>query len=172
MQQRCVVTVLQTMADIDTRILGDPGTPAFQVRKYPFYLLNRLVGLYNKVIERELRAIGLEIPAWRVLMILGEKDPSGTRDISGAAMIPISTMTRIIQRMAAAGLVTTAASAADARVTLVSLTPLGQERLAQARRATAPVYARVIRGLDRDEFEKLLSLLERLHDNLEGSNGA
>ena len=70
--------------------------------------------------------------------------------------------------MAAAGLVTTAASATDARVTLVSLTPLGQEKLAQARRATAPVYARVIRGLDRNEFDKLLSLLERLHDNLEG----
>lgn len=164
---RGVATSGLAMTKNDNRILGDPGTKAFQVRKYPFYLLNRLVGRYNKVIERELRSIDLEIPAWRVLMILGETDPSGSREISEAAMIPISTMTRIVQRMAAAGLVTTAASAADARVTLVSLTPIGQETLARARAATAPIYAKVIHGLDQDEFDQLLSLLERLHGNLE-----
>lgn len=152
---------------MDNRILGDPGTPAFQVDKYPFYLLNRLVGRYNAVIEARLRAIDLDIPNWRVLMILGERAPRGVRDIAEAAVIPLSTMTRIVQRMAAADLVATAAGE-DARVTVVSLTPLGEARLAEARAVTAPVYARIIRGLGVRDFDRLIALLGRLHDNLDG----
>jgi DNA-binding MarR family transcriptional regulator len=152
----------------DSRILGDPGTPAFHVEKYPFYLLNRLVGRYNKVIEARLRAIGIDIPTWRVLMILGERAPRGVRDIADAAVIPLSTMTRIVQRMASAGLVATSPSAGDARVTEVSLTRAGDARVAEARAAAAPVYARVIEGLGARDFDRLIALLETLHANLEG----
>jgi DNA-binding MarR family transcriptional regulator len=151
---------------LDNRVLGDPGTPAFQVSKYPFFLLNRLVGRYNAVIEAGLRGIGLDIPTWRVLMILGEHSPRGVRDIADAAVIPLSTMTRIIQRMAAADLVSVAASATDARVTEVSLTALGEARLVAARAVAAPVYARITRGLSARDFDKLVTLLEQLHDNL------
>jgi len=152
---------------MDNRILGDPGTPAFQVGKYPFFLLNRLVSRYNGVIEGVLRDTGLDIPYWRVLMILSERAPRGVRDIAEAAVIPLSTMTRIIQRMVTAGLVAATSSAEDARVTEVSLLPLGLEKAAEARAATAPIYAQIIRGFGQRDFDKLLSLLERLHANLE-----
>jgi DNA-binding MarR family transcriptional regulator len=156
-----------TETDRDAFRSGNPGTPAFRVKRYPFYLLNRLVSRYNSVIEARLRAIGLDIPGWRVLMILGEQSPRGAREIAEAAVINLSTMTRIIQRMAAAGLVTTAPSSEDARVTMVSLTAEGEDRLAEARKASAPVYEHLIEGLAPAEFEQLIGLLERLHDNLE-----
>lgn len=154
---------------MDNRILGDPGTPAFQVEKYPFFLLNRLVSRYNGVIDGRLRGIGLDIPYWRVLMILGEQSPRGVRDIAQAAVIPLSTMTRIIQRMVSSGLVAAGPSAEDARVTEVSLTPLGQEKLVEAREITAPVYARIIRGFSLRDYNMLLTLLDRLHGNLDDS---
>lgn len=152
---------------MDNRTLGDPGTPAFQVGKYPFFLLNRLVGRYNAVIDVRLRAIGLDIPSWRVLMILGEREPRGVRDIADAAVIPLSTMTRIVQRMAAAGLVASIDSADDARVTKVSLRPTGERKLAEARAITAPIYARIIRGFTRHDFDRLLGLLDQMHRNLQ-----
>lgn len=146
---------------------GNPGDTAFRVDRYPFYLLNRLVSRYNSIIDARLRAIGLDIPGWRVLMILGEKSPRGAREIAEAAVINLSTMTRIIQRMTAAGLVTTTPSPDDARVTSVALAPAGEARLVEARQATAPVYAHLVTGLGADEFEQLIALLGRLHDNLE-----
>ncbi|MFT3976498.1 MAG: MarR family winged helix-turn-helix transcriptional regulator [Sphingomonas bacterium] len=155
----------------DSRGLGDPGTTAFRVGKYPFFLLNRLVSRYNGVIEPRLRAIGLDIPYWRVLMILGEASPRGVRDLADAAVIPLSTMTRIVQRMATAGLVEAGPSAEDARVTMVKLTAMGEEKLAEARSATSPVYARTINGLSARDFDRLVDLLERLHANLEGGDG-
>lgn len=145
---------------------GDPGTSAFRVERYPFYLLNRLVSRYNSIIDAQLRAIGLDIPNWRVLMILGERSPRGTREIAEAAVINLSTMTRIVQRMAAAGLVATASSEADTRVTLVTLTTTGKAKLRKARTVTAPVYGHLTQGLAAEEFEQLIALLNRLHDNL------
>ena len=79
---------------MDKRLLGDPGTPAFQVTSYPFYLINRLASRYNAAIEAILREIELDIPSWRVLMILGEETPRGVRSIAEAAVSPLSTMTR------------------------------------------------------------------------------
>jgi DNA-binding MarR family transcriptional regulator len=158
------------VADVETdsRILGNPGTPAFQVDRYPFYLINRLVIRYNSIIEPQLRAMGVDIRYWSVLMILGERDPRGVRDIADAAVIPLSTMTRMIQRMATAGLVDARMSDADARVTEVSLTPEGQDKLRIARAVIAPVYAQVIGGVGDQEFLQFLSLLKHLHQNLAG----
>lgn len=146
---------------------GNPGSPAFQVKRYPFYLLNRLVSRYNRIIDARLRMIKLDIPSWRVLMILGESSPRATQEIADVAVINISTTTRILQRMAAAELVTLAPSSKDARVTLVSLAPVGNAQLAKARQATAPIYENLVSGLTPDEFEKIIELLERLHDNLD-----
>jgi DNA-binding MarR family transcriptional regulator len=150
----------------DSRHLGDPGTADFRVERYPFYLLNRTVGRYNSVIEPRLRTIGLDLPYWRVLMILGETMPLGVGRIADAAVINLSTMMRIIQRMERDGLVRSAPSRDDARVTEVSLTAAGKKKLAEARAITAPIYATVISGFSERDFDKLTGLLNKLYDNL------
>ncbi|MEN3746340.1 MarR family transcriptional regulator [Sphingomonas sp. HF-S3] len=154
-------------SDMDAFRSGNPGTPDFRVKRYPFYLLNRLVSRYNLIIEGRLRTMGLDIPSWRVLMILGERSPRPAREIAEAAVINLSTLTRILQRMTALELVTTAPSPEDGRVTLVELTREGEEGLRDARLIASPVYEHVTRGLSPEEFEQLISLLDRLHDNLE-----
>jgi DNA-binding MarR family transcriptional regulator len=151
---------------VDNRLLGDPGTDAFQVGKYPFFLLNRLVGRYNSVISERLRAVDLDIPSWRVLMILGESEPRGVRDIADSAVIPLSTMTRMVQRMTSAGLVEVTGSQVDGRVTEVRLTDRGRTKLVEARFAAAPVYAAVIDGVSANEFDALIQLLDTLYANL------
>jgi len=156
------------MADQDKRQLGDPGTPAFSVWHYPFFHLNRAVSRYTHVIEARLRVIGLDVPSWRVLMILGEASPRSTGEIAQAAVINLSTMTRIVARMVKAGLVRQGARAGDARVREVFLTNAGATMLVRARAATAPVYASAITGFSEDEFARLLELLARMHENLEG----
>jgi len=148
------------------RPLGDPGSDDFQVAAYPFYLLNRAVSRYNSVIEAELRVIGIDIPTWRVLMILGEEDPLAIGQVARSAVINISTMMRIVERMTKAGLVETRPSMLDGRITELVLTDLGREKLAAARAVTAPIYKRIIKGISAGDFTRLLSLLNRLHDNL------
>lgn len=151
----------------DLRPFGDPGSEDFRVGAYPFYLLNRAVSRYNVVIEAELRGIGLDIPSWRVLMILAEAEPQPIAQVAKSAVINISTMMRIVERMQKAGLIATVPSASDGRVTELVLTPLGKEKIVAARRVTAPFYHRLIKGFSASDFNRLLDLLNRLHDNLE-----
>ena len=151
----------------DLRPLGDPGSEEFRVDAYPFYLLNRAVSRYNVVIEAELRAIGIDIPTWRVLMVLGEKAPRPIAQVARSTVINISTMARIVERMTRAGLIDSRPSSEDGRVTEIFLTATGQEKLAAARAVTAPIYRKLIRGFGAEDFGLLIDLLNRLHDNLD-----
>ena len=153
---------------VDERLLGDPGSSSFQVDRYPFFQLNRLVSRYNGVIIPRLRSIGLDIPFWRVLTTVSERGSIGTAELAEAAVIPLSTMTRIVQRMVAANLLEARESKEDARVTLVSLQPLGEAKVSEARVLLAPIYKQFISGLSERDFTKLLSLLGRVHANLDG----
>ncbi|ABQ68242.1 transcriptional regulator, MarR family [Rhizorhabdus wittichii RW1] len=151
----------------DLRPLGDPGSEEFRVDAYPFYLLNRAVSRYNVVIEAELRAIGIDIPTWRVLMVLGEKAPRPIAQVARSTVINISTMARIVERMTRAGLIDSRPSSEDGRVTEIFLTTTGQEKLAAARAVTAPIYRKLIRGFGAEDFGLLIDMLNRLHDNLD-----
>ena len=151
----------------DLRPFGDPGSDQFRVDTYPFYLLNRAVSRYNVVIESQLRLIELDIPAWRVLMILGEAEPLPIAQVAKSAVINISTMMRIVERMEKAGLVDAAPSRTDGRATELRLTATGQQKLAAARSATSPIYHRLIRNFSASDFSRLLDLLTKLHDNLD-----
>lgn len=151
----------------DLRAQGDPGSESFHVDRYPFYQLNRLVSRYNVVIETELRRIKIDIPTWRVLMILGEQCPQPIGQVARLAVINISTMMRIVERMEKASLIKRALSASDGRITELTLTAAGRTKLAAARKITAPIYQRLIGGFSADDFSHLLDLLNRLHRNLE-----
>lgn len=158
---------MRTDVSEDLRPYGDPGSEEFRVDAYPFYLLNRTVSRYNIVIEAELRRIGIDIPTWRVLMVLGERSPLPIAQIARSTVINISTMMRIVERMEKAGLIEARQSTADGRVTELLLTDLGREKLATAREVTAPFYRKLIKGFSARDFAKLIDLLNRLHDNLD-----
>lgn len=150
----------------DLRALGDPGSAEFRVDCYPFYLLNRAVSRYNVLIDAELRQIDIDIPTWRVLMILGESAPQPIGQVAKLAVINISTMMRIVERMTKAELIESIPSASDGRITELNLTSDGRKKLAKARKITAPIYQQLIRDFSAKEFENLLGLLNRLYDNL------
>lgn len=151
----------------DLRPSGDPGSESFQVDRYPFYQLNRVASRYNVVIDAELRRIGIDIPTWRVLMILGETCPQTIGQVAKLAVINLSTMMRIVERMEKAALIKSASSTSDGRITELTLTASGRVKLAAARKVTAPIYQRLIRGFSANDFSNLLDLLQRLYNNLE-----
>lgn len=151
----------------DLRAVGNPGSEDFRLDAYPFYLLNRAASRYNVALEAQLRRIGVDIPTWRALMVLGDREPLAIGQVAKSAAINLSTMMRIVERMAKAGLVETATSETDGRVTEIRMTPEGRAKLAEARAVAAPLYEKIIRGFTASDFSKMLELLGRLYDNLD-----
>ena len=110
----------------DAKILGDPASPGFRVELSPFFQMNRTVGAYGLTMERALRAVGMDIPRWRVLMLAHERGPVSVGEIADGGVLKLSTATRVVQRLRDEGLVRLRRSSVDARVTEVQTTAAGR----------------------------------------------
>ena len=146
---------------------ANPATPGFQLEDSPFYWLTRVSGRYLLQMERHLKAIGMDVPRWRVLMILAEDEPATITNLSERSVVKLATMTRIVQRMAADGLVTTEGSITDGRVTQVSMTAAGRDALARVRAEGSRVFVAAFGRAHAAEVDELVVPLRRLFDRLD-----
>ena len=146
---------------------SDPASPDFRLDGSPFYWLTRVSGRYLLAMERRLKAIGMDVPRWRVLMILAEHEPAAITALSEASVVKLATMARIVQRMEAAGLVTTATSTSDGRVTEAAMTEAGRRALENVRAEGSRVYTQAFEGIDGAKVEAMIGHFRHLFDNLD-----
>lgn len=144
----------------------DPGSSSFSLGEYPFYRLNRLSSRYAFVMDSVLKPLLLDQPRWRVLMILGDQGTCSVSGIAEFAIIKLSTLTRIVQRMHRDGLVDVVRRAADNRVTEVSLTEKGKTLHGKVKTVASRVFNQAITGLGNDEIKRLNEIVQAMHNNL------
>jgi len=138
----------------------------FQMEQWPFYWLTQFTGSYLRRIELGLKGIKLDVPRWRVLMTLRGREVLSVSEIAVHAIVKLPTMTKIIQRMQADGLVISQQSAADGRVTEVVLTDAGREAGERAWAVANRIYRRAFEGVTKEEVEALNALMRRMSANL------
>lgn len=144
----------------------NPASPEFSKEEFPFYWLARVHGVYTLEMEKALKPLGLDIPTWRTLMIVKEREFTSMSEIALHAIAKLSTVTKTVYRMKAEGLVETATSDQDARVTLVSITDRGREALDRGQLATRHIFQRSFHGLTPLQIRKLNESLHQILDNL------
>lgn len=147
-------------------VRGDPASAGFRLEDSPFFLMNRAASAYALAMERALRAIGADIPRWRVLMLAYERGPISVGSIAEHAVIKLSTTTKVVQRLRDDGLLKLHRSRRDARVTEVTLTRAGQRAVALVRTAASGIYRRAFHDSSASEIRTLNGLLARVHRNL------
>jgi DNA-binding MarR family transcriptional regulator len=150
---------------------ADPADSLFELEHSPFYWLSRVSGRYVLDMGAALRRVGMDVPRWRVLMILHEHDPASVSTIADLAVIKLSTTTRIVQRMQAEGLVTCAPRPTDARVTEVRLTAAGSRAMEQVRGQASRIFRQAFDDISDKEMTVFIAVLQRLFDNLESPPG-
>lgn len=97
------------------------------------YTLSRLItGAYRPLLE----PLGLTYPQYLVMLVLWENDNQLVGDICQRLMLETNTLTPLLKRMEAEGLVVRTHGLADGRQTLVSLTRQG--RALEERARTVP----------------------------------
>lgn len=138
----------------------------FSFKSWPFYWLVQANGRYLRNLEVALKGIALDIPRWRVLMSLHEESCASVSEIADHAIVKLSTMTRIVQRMQADGLVTCHPRDTDGRVTEVKLTDKGEAAGREAWAAANRTYDLAFQNIGKAEIEGLIRLLRRVSANL------
>jgi DNA-binding MarR family transcriptional regulator len=114
-----------------------------------------VIAVYRPVLE----PLGLTHPQYLVMLALWERSPRTATGIADALLLEPATLTPLLRRLEAAGLVTRERNARDIRALDVKLTPAGQALRAAAERVPGQIVDRL--GVDVAE-------LERVRDSLTG----
>ncbi|WP_245761705.1 MarR family winged helix-turn-helix transcriptional regulator [Saccharopolyspora shandongensis] len=113
-------------------------------------------GLYRPVLEE----LGLTYPQYLVMLVLWEHESVTVKELGAALRLDSGTLSPLLKRLEARGLLTRHRSFADERSVAVALTEDGADMRAQARCIPDRMVAAT--GLQIDELEQLKSTLERL----------
>ncbi|MBZ9558542.1 MULTISPECIES: MarR family transcriptional regulator [Modicisalibacter] len=154
---------------VDKEELASPFFPLsddYRARDFPLYWVARLNAKYSAEVDALLKPLGLSSSKWRVLMILHEQGRLSMSDIATHVVAKLSTVTKIVYKMQETGLLETAPSPQDGRVTEVALTEDGEAKLAEARGLTGRIVEKAFDGLEKDEIVYVNQCLSKMFRNL------
>jgi DNA-binding MarR family transcriptional regulator len=90
------------------------------------YLMNRVVGRQNRSLEEDLLKMGISFQHWRVLAVLAMGDGLSIADLSEYAVVPHSTLSRLLTRLEEEGLVERSEKTPDGRTARILVTAQGR----------------------------------------------
>jgi homoprotocatechuate degradation regulator HpaR len=103
---------------------------------------------------------------WRIIKPLAEVGPIDMTRLSQAAVIPMASLSRMVTRMEAGGLVQRVQDEGDRRQVLVKLTPKGRRLHAQVAPQVRQTYAELSVLLTTELLEQLHTVVLRLNTEL------
>ncbi|MGW2045148.1 MarR family winged helix-turn-helix transcriptional regulator [Streptomyces sp. NPDC001858] len=111
--------------------------------------------------------LGLTYPQYLVLLVLWERGETTVKELASALRLDYGTMSPLLKRLEAAGLVRRERSARDERTVLVTCTGRGEELKGRAERVPAGVLAST--GLETAEVARLRAELWGLAERAQGA---
>jgi DNA-binding MarR family transcriptional regulator len=128
---------------------------------FALYAASRAVtARYRPLLER----LGLTYPQYLVLLVLWERGASSVKELAAALQLDYGTLSPLLKRLEAAGLLRRERAAEDERTVRAVLTEAGRALREQAR-SVPPAMAAAM-GLPPDEADALRLTLRRLADTL------
>jgi DNA-binding MarR family transcriptional regulator len=136
-----------------------PGNPLELERQVCFALSvasRTVLSVYRPLLE----PMGLTHPQYLVMLALWQHAPMPVKDVGALLQLDSGTLSPLLKRLEAQGLVSRPRNPQDERALTVSLTPRGQALREQAERIPEQVVARL--GIEVAELEDLHRALTRV----------
>ena len=125
---------------------------------FPIYSASRLI---IREYQPHLDKLGITYSQYLVLMVLWETDSIAVSEITQRLILNTNTVTPILKRMEAQGLITRQRSASDERKVMITLTPKGKHLQAEA----ASLPEKLVAGLASEDMQA--ADLDKLKDQLQ-----
>ena len=140
--------------------MGDQARPTLG------FLLHDVARLLRKRFEQRTRSLGLTRAQWQVLAHLAQREGIQQGALADLLDLEPITVGRIVDKLAAAGLVERRAHASDRRIWLLHLTPNALPMLDTMRVPAELTRGEALRHITEEERALLLNILERMKVNL------
>lgn len=118
----------------------------------------------HKVYRPLLQALGLTYPQYLVMLVLWESDAQTVSAIGERLYLDSATLTPLLKRLEAAGLLTRTRAVDDERQVIIALTPKGRQLRQNAQSVPPAVFCAA--DCTTGELRAIKAELERLRDNL------
>jgi DNA-binding MarR family transcriptional regulator len=124
---------------------------------------------FNRVYKPLLDGLGLTYPQYLVMLVLWERDDVPVKEIGERLFLDSGTLTPLLKRLAAAGLIKRTRSKDDERKVLIALTPQGQALRDKAK--TLPQAILAASACSIGELSAMKNELIALRDRLRAMTG-
>lgn len=146
--------------------------PSFQLppieRTLPMLLLFAREAVMQRFRPAQ-HAHGLTDQQWRVIRTLAETDAIEIAELSGRSALHPASLSRILPKLAADGIVSRIPNAADQRRVIVSLTARGKRVLGDALPDSERIYAQLAEDVGPERLAEIYAMLEELIARLEST---
>ncbi len=135
------------------------------------YLISRIKQTGARLFDRMLAEADIDAfngAQGRILYVLWQKDGVSISHLSGQTSLANTTLTSMLDRMEAAGLVRRLPSPTDRRACLIALTDRARSLKVDYDRISRQMNERYYRGFTEGEIRQFEGYLQRVLDNLEG----
>lgn len=129
-------------------------------------LIHDVARLTKRRFEENARRHGLTLPQWRVIRQLRVMGPLSQATLAGQIDSDPMTVSRMAERMEAAGLVERIADPDDSRAKLMRLTPAAEALFEGMREVGLGVYEEALHGVSESDRTALRRALKKISDNL------
>ena len=137
--------------------------PLVVLEEFLPYRLNVLAGLTSSALAQiYAERFGLSIPAWRVIITLGQYEQRTARDMAPDGVMHKSTVSRAVSALEKRGLVVRRPNLDDRREEWLALTPDGRAIYEAVAPKALAVEERLLAVLTSDERAMLSSLIDKL----------
>jgi DNA-binding MarR family transcriptional regulator len=148
----------------------DLKRPDLDLSEFMPYLINRVgAALVERFTRDALQDTHLTIGTWRLLVAMSNHDGTRQVDLAELTSIEVSTVSRLVTRLAQLGLASRSRSARSNREVVVALTPKGKALVAGLVPIAARLEQTAMRGVSKQELTAVKRVLRRMHENLTAS---
>jgi DNA-binding MarR family transcriptional regulator len=143
-----------------------PGPEALRLSKQLCFATYAASHAFSRFYKPLLEPFGLTYPQYLVLLVLWENDNLTVKDIGRQLYLDSGTLTPLLKRLEAAGIVQRSRDADDERQVRITLTEKGHS----LQGPIAEAYPSVVcgTGLEAKEFDALREQLEKMRQSLNG----
>ncbi|WP_138846361.1 MarR family winged helix-turn-helix transcriptional regulator [Rhodococcus pyridinivorans] len=147
-----------TVSDASSTPLGSDALALDRQVCFALAIANRAVlAVYRPILE----PLGLTHPQYLVMLALWERTPMSVKDIGRALYLDSPTLSPLLKRLEASGLITRSRSPLDERQLVVDLTEQGRVLRAEAEKVPSTVVDRL--GISLAELQELHATLTQLN---------
>lgn len=145
----------------------DPGRGNNWLEGYVPYQLYCLTNRLDRRLQTRLRKLGIKPSPWRIMTVLRSHGTLAISSIVEHTLMEQPTVSRVIVQLETDGLIERVISSEDSRVTLVTLTPGGVEKIDAIVAIAHRHQDEALSDLSHDEIAQFRSILARIEQNID-----